>query len=62
MLTRGEAGLHSQLETAFFYAAVEQWDVLLLSEGVGLRKDCFDLSHVALLKAPVWEIKMRTKT
>lgn len=30
-----------------------------MSEGVGLRKDRLYLSHMALLKSPVWEIKIR---
>lgn len=59
VLTRGEAWLHGQLVGASLKAAAERWDVLLLSEGVALRKDRLYLSHVALLKSPIWEIKIR---
>lgn len=44
--------LHSQLVAALLDAAVECWDVLLLSERVGLRKHHLDLTYVDLLKPP----------
>ncbi len=51
-LTCDDVRLHGELVAAFLYAAVEGWDVLLLSECVGLRKHHLYLSHVALLKPP----------
>lgn len=52
MFTGGDDGLHSELVAALLDAAGEGGDVLLLSEGVGLRKHHLYLANVALLKAP----------
>lgn len=57
VLTRENDGLHSELVAALLNAAVEGWDVLLLSECVGFRKHGLNLTHVALLKAPERRIK-----
>lgn len=51
-LTRDNDGLHGELVAALLNAAVEGWDVFLLSKCVGLRKDGLYLPHVALLKPP----------
>lgn len=61
VLTRENEWLHSQLVAALLNAAVEGWDVLLLSECVGFRKHCLNLTHVALLKAPEGWIKKQGK-
>lgn len=57
VLTRDNDRLHSQLVAALLNAAVEGWNVLFLSECVGLRKHSLNLTHVALLKASEGWIK-----
>lgn len=52
VLTSADDGLHGELVAALLDAAAKRGDVLLLSELVGVRKHCLDLSYVGLLKAP----------
>ena len=52
VLTGVNVGFHSELVAASLNAAVECWDVLLLSERIGLSKHRLYLTNVALLKLP----------
>lgn len=62
VLTRENDGLHSELVAPLLNAAVECWDVLLLSKYVGFWKYSLYLSHMAHLKLPIKGDKEKRQT
>lgn len=52
VLTSVDDGLHGKLVASFLDVGAECGDVLLLSEGVCIRKHCFYLANMTLLKTP----------